>query len=153
MSFPYEPYVKLLFATNRLPYSKDKSFGLARRLVIVPIMKQFVDDPKGLNQEKSDRNLFDNLLEKLPGILNFAITGFQRLVQNNFQFTKSKASNEVLRDYKIEINPILDFYYERIKTANSSRINKKDLYSAYISWCEENNYKSQMNTGQPKFTR
>ena len=154
MSFSYEPYVKLLFAANRLPFSKDKSFGLARRLIIVPFKMQYVTNPKGVNQSKMDVYLFDKLMDELSGILNFAIAGFQRLKDNDFQFTKSKVSDEILHEYKVEINPILDFYIDKVRSgSNESRISKKDLYNKYIDWCEENNYKTQMNIGQHKFTR
>jgi putative DNA primase/helicase len=78
--FSYKPYVKLVFAMNKMPETRDKSYGFERRLTIVPFDMRFVDDPTSENEIKVDRYLTDKLIkEELEGILTFAMRGLMRL--------------------------------------------------------------------------
>tara|TARA_Y100000588_G_C13674273_1_gene677572 strand:- start:86 stop:493 length:408 start_codon:yes stop_codon:yes gene_type:complete len=98
--------------------------------------------------------MFEKLLKEMPGILNFAIQGFKRLYDNNFVFTESKKSNEILGEYKQEINPILDFFKNAVRQTDSEdRVSTDELYEGFQNWCEANNYRNQKNTGKRKFLR
>lgn len=43
--FTYRPYTKLVFSVNRMPYLSDKSYGIERRLIVIPFDKKFVTNP------------------------------------------------------------------------------------------------------------
>ena len=57
---------------NELPIIKDKSHGLQRRFIILPMIKPI---PKSLQ----NKYLSQQLNQELPGILNWAINGLIRL--------------------------------------------------------------------------
>lgn len=138
--FSYAPYCKLVFALNNLPYSKDKSFGFQRRLIIVPFNKTF-------EGRHADVFLQDKLKEELPGILNFALKGLNRLRKNGYMFSSSKAVNEALQAYTDTLNPVQRFVREKLAAAANSDV--KILYdkitSAFGDWADRNGYQNKYN--------
>ena len=147
-------FVKLLFCANRLPYSRDKSYGFQRRLVIVPFNKTYVDEPKNDMQGKKDSFLQGKLMKELDGILVFALEGFKRLKNNSFRFTKAKISQEVVEEYKHELNPFLDFIKDNIsETDIKYRLESRTLYRMFLKWSENNNHKNYANITINKFLR
>lgn len=96
--FSYSPLCKLMFAMNALPFSKDRSHGFHRRLIIIPFEKRF---EKG----SEDKDLASKLKQELPGILNFALDGLKRLRTNKYTFTESEAIERALNEYKEYTEP------------------------------------------------
>lgn len=134
--FSYAPYCKLVFALNNLPYSKDKSFGFRRRLIIVPFNKTF-------EEGKADVFLQESLKEELPGILNFALKGLERLRRNRYKFSSSKAVDEALQAYTDTLNPVQRFVREKLAAADSTcRIRYKMILSAFGDWADQNGYQN-----------
>jgi putative DNA primase/helicase len=103
--FSYKPYVKLVFAMNTLPNTKDKSYGFERRLIIIPFNMRFVDHESQTeteNEAKGDPHLAERLIkEELPGILAFAIRGLQKLRKNNYVFILASEKNYSKGDEKV----------------------------------------------------
>ena len=135
----FKPFAKLVFAANDLPLTMDNSFAYFRRLLILQFNRTFA--PK--NQ---DRYLANKLIKELPGIVNWAIVGLERLHKNNV-FTIPESSKEVLKQYKLASNNVLAFINDRCKVdANSFEI-YKDFYQQYKTYCMDGGMKpkSQRN--------
>jgi len=66
------PTAKIIIATNSKPRFNDKTYGMWRRILLVPFDKVITE----ANQIK---NLADELKTELPGILNWALAGLARL--------------------------------------------------------------------------
>jgi P4 family phage/plasmid primase-like protien len=135
--FTYKPFCKLVFALNNLPYSRDKSFGFERRLLIVPFNRTFSKDER-------DPRLIDKLKMELPGILNFALEGLKRLRKNNYEFSSSKAVDEAVEEYTETLNPLRRFVLEKIVSTKSQldKVSHQSLVIAYDTWCMENGHSS-----------
>jgi len=132
--FSYAPYCKLVFALNNLPYSKDKTLGFRRRLIVVPFNKTF-------EEGKADVFLQESLKEELPGILNFALAGLERLRKNRYVFSKAKAADRTLEEYTDKLNPVQRFVRERLCAADSSaRIRYDSIMTAFADWAERNGH-------------
>jgi putative DNA primase/helicase len=145
--FSYRPFTKLLFSVNRMPFLNDKSYGIERRLIIVPFDKKFVVNPTTPFEGKKISGLAVKLLEEKNGIFNFAMEGYKRLQKNDFEFTEPTRVKALLEDYKLEINPYLDFIRDCIEPAKSSstrEITTKDLRAAYDEWCNATNRKKML---------
>ena len=127
--------VKLLFAMNGQLESGDTSDGLARRLIIVNFVTQFVDfpDPNDPNQRQKDVDILDRLVEELNsgGIFNWVYSGYQLLKTVGY-FTETYDQEELLNDFKRASNPVLVFYddYDRPDSVSNG-----ELYNAYRQWC------------------
>lgn len=106
-----------------------------------------MDNPTKEGQGKNDKELVEKLMGELAGILNFALEGLQRLQKNNYEFTMSQKSLALLEEYRLEINPYLDFVQAAIvptKGKSTKKLDNKKLYSAFVEWCNETNH-SQLN--------
>ncbi|RTE02766.1 phage/plasmid primase, P4 family, partial [Paenibacillus whitsoniae] len=143
--FMYEPICKLVFATNRLPYSRDKSHAFPRRLIILPFRARF-------NADSADKHLREKLEAELPGILNFALKGLKRLRAQNYVFSPSQAAKQVLDEYRETINPILSFVSECIKpVSGAGNIFRKQLREEFNRWCQVNRHTGVSEISERRF--
>jgi putative DNA primase/helicase len=133
-SFNFKPFAKLVFCCNNLPYSRDRSFGLSRRMTIIPFNRQFSGD-------EIDPDLTDKLKLEMEGILQFAIRGLVHLRDNKYQFAKSQVINDARNEYQRLINPIASFVDDMLEAGSATdRIYNENLTRAFQSWCRENGH-------------
>lgn len=122
-------YVRFLILSNELPQIPDAAGALASRFVILMLTRSF------FGQE--DQALTDKLLIELPGILNWALAGLDRLRQRNY-FKMPKASLAAIRQLEDLASPVQAFLRDWCDVTDpSANANVKDLYKAYRHWCEE----------------
>jgi putative DNA primase/helicase len=126
-------------AGNTLPNFGKNTAAMAERLLIFPFDVSF--------SGKEDRGLTDKLIAELPGILNWALVGLDRLRKRG-DFLEP-AESMVAKKRLIHISdPIHGFIEECcvVKTvlasgANGARVaagtDKAVLYDAYLRYCEE----------------
>ncbi|TWH82564.1 DNA primase family protein [Sedimentibacter saalensis] len=126
-SISYRPTCKLVFVTNNLPDTLDITNGFFRKIMIIPFLRTF-------KPEERNVNLTNELLEELPGILNWAIEGLKRLRENNFIFSKCKVIEEYTNNYCLEQNPVKEFFMEHVKVAKDCKTKQSDFYKKYIYW-------------------
>ncbi|APZ96576.1 hypothetical protein Fuma_06246 [Fuerstiella marisgermanici] len=126
-----KPTAKLIFSCNDMPRFTDKSFGLYRRMIVVPFNREVPEHERIHDLDKPHR-----WKDELPGMLNWAIEGLQRLLEQK-QFTYSEVCQAALTDYKFESNPAAAFLEERVTPDGrpNVRILKQELYNAYSNWC------------------
>ena len=137
--FMYKPMCKLVFCLNNLPYSRDKSWGFQRRLIIIPFNKTFKeDDPETQNYGE----LRQSLLAELDGIFMWALEGLKRLKDNKFKFSKSKEIEKALEAYKEEVNPYYNFAKDHLKQGNEDdKISNPTLSNMFREWATEEGHK------------
>lgn len=123
----YKPYCKLVFVVNTLPDSMDVTNGYFRKLMIVPFIRTFKPNERNVN-------LSQELLDELPGILNWAIIGLKRLRENNYQFSQCKVIEECHRSYYAEQNPVKEFFLEHVVLKEGVRTKRSDFYDKYLVW-------------------
>ena len=143
---------KLLFAMNRLPEPQDKTFAFYRRMILVPFNTKFVDNPhEGTNEMKRNPQIEEELLEELPAILAWCIEGLKRLVENKYQFTKSREAEKLMLDYRKDTSPVFSFIEECILDNNNStsgenaRISTQELFEANNYWRIKNGIKGSFD--------
>lgn len=149
--FMYQPTCKLVFCLNNLPYSKDKSWGFQRRLILIPFTKVFDEESQ---DTKNYGELRDKLLSELDGIFLWALDGLQRLRKNKFKFSKSEAVNIALEDYKTEVNPYYNFAKDRLEQGlDTDIITNETLSSAFKEWATKNGHKNLATASNQKIIR
>lgn len=125
--------VKLTFLMNELPVIKDKSHGLQRRIIILPMTKPI---PKSFQ----NKNLSQQLHQELPGILNWAICGLKRLKQNDFNFTISKRMTNIKQKYFNKTSPMAEFIKNCLEpNFDNTNLSGNELMTAFKTWSEMNN--------------
>lgn len=81
-------------------------------------------------------------MEERSGILNWIFEGRERLIANDFRFTRSKAAEAKLAEYEVESNSILLFLQDRqfyptaiYRGQQWERVSSSDSYQDYRGWC------------------
>ena len=88
---------------------------------------------------KEDRGLEDELARELPGILNWALDGLQRLNEQG-RFTRPRATEVQLHELRALASPVSAFVAERCATGPGYEILVDDLYAAWKHWADANGH-------------
>jgi putative DNA primase/helicase len=120
--------VRFLLLTNELPRFSDVSTALAKRLVVLVLVRSFygVEDPA----------LLGKIVPELPGILNWALDGRARLRARG-RFTAPASATGAVRALEDLASPITAFLREMCVRQNDAEVPRDALWSAWKSWCEE----------------
>lgn len=135
--FDFNPVATQIFACNHLPNSYDLSNATGRRAVIIEFPRTFTD-------EERDPELIKALESELSGILNRAIEGALRLVQNG-GFTLPVSTLKLVSQWVKTNNPTRLFLEEMFTKGDllKDKIRFKEVYEVYANWCYEEGYNQQ----------
>lgn len=132
--FQFNNVSKLLFSANTLPPVSDKSFGLHRRLVIVPFLRTYT-----IGDKDYDPNILTKLRTEYAKtyLLNLGIQGIERLIQNN-GFTIPNVVEEMLDDYIKDNNNCVQWLEDKPELDEREI---KEVYREYCMFCLSNGTK------------
>ena len=119
---------RFLILTNEVPRLTDSSGALASRFVTLILRKSFYG--------KEDQGLTDKLLAEMPGILKWAIEGWERLVKRG-HFIVPQSSKTVQQEMEDLGSPIGAFLRQRCVIAAGAAVACDALYEAWLDWCRE----------------
>ena len=119
---------RILMLTNELPKIADASGALASRFIILKLTKSFLGH--------EDQTLTDRLLLERPGILNWAIDGWERLSARG-HFVQPKSAIGKVQELEDLGSPIGTFVRERCVIGQGRRIASANLREKYRLWCGE----------------
>ncbi len=139
--FEFYPIAKIWWAVNHKPIIKDTTHAMWRRIMLIPFKATF-DPYQGRGQPPEE--LKAEMLAELPGILVWAVKGFQLWRENRFREVPKEvqAATESYRRESDVIGRFLDDCCDRDSTAKTKA---SELYQAYKTWAEEN--------GEPLFSQ
>jgi len=130
---PYELYPeekpKMAFATNKLIKSGADDGGVLRRMLLLHFNQEIKDDEK-------IRDLTERFRDEKSGILNLALSGLQRLIENN-RFSMSESRAKFIDEYKSDINPVRAYLKSCLVYDKGLMVAKKFVYAHYKAWCDE----------------
>lgn len=134
--FAFEPFVKMIFALNRMMKVKDNSDGWYRRLLPVRFKRQFLPgDPS------RDPLLYDKLLSEIDGIFAWSLLGLERLRKRGGFDLSHQETQDILNEYRRINSPVQAFVEDCCKVGDPDLFaSKADLYKAYQSYCGKNGY-------------
>lgn len=135
------PSAKLMFAWNERPKFRDKSFGLWRRMILIPLNRRIPDDSR--NKEMVSPRYW---LNEAGGIMNWALIGLGRLLQQG-GFSRCRVVDEALSDYRTEVNPVLEFFQDFVEVNSEESIKSDLLYKLYQNWCEASGHRAMNSRG------
>lgn len=148
-TFEFTPYCKLVLAANIFPRITDHSSAFYKRLVLIPCDRIFTE-------REQNRKLKNQLLEELPGILNWSLDGLERLNERGY-FQENDFMNEAIEELREDSNPVEVFFKDNIAIDLDPgiKIDKSRLYKYYTMWCVENGNRplSMNNFGQAVYRR
>jgi putative DNA primase/helicase len=119
---------RFVLLSNELPRIADASGALASRFIILTMTESFYG--------REDPDLTDKLLREMPGILNWAIAGWQRLAERG-HFVQPASSVEAMHELENLGSPIGAFIRDRCIVAPGEEVACADLFGAWQSWCTD----------------
>ncbi|MGP1308866.1 MAG: phage/plasmid primase, P4 family [Phycisphaerales bacterium] len=120
---------RVMFLTNEIPEVADTSGALASRFEALRLRRSFLGE--------ENLQLASQLLEELPGILNWAIEGWHRL-RSRGRLTSPESSVETKTGMAEAGSPVLAFINECCLVGSNRRVPVDDVFRAWCSWCESN---------------
>ncbi|NAY82432.1 MAG: hypothetical protein GU362_06115 [Thaumarchaeota archaeon] len=138
--FSFRNRAKFFFSANVLPKVSDNTRAFYRRLVIVNF-------PRTFDENTADPTLPEKLTneKELSGILNWALEGLKRLMQNGFRFSYNKSVEEIEELYTRASDPVKAFLEEETVEDPNAWIVKQDLYQAYVDYVKKHKLMSPLS--------
>jgi putative DNA primase/helicase len=127
--FEYVPQFKLFLATNHRPEIRNGDYGIWRRVRLVPFNVT-------IPPSEQDRRLRDKLSAELPGILAWAVRGFQRQQAHGLGWPT--AVREATATYQLDMDPLRDFIEDCCDLDQSAWTRTSDIWETYIAWAGRN---------------
>lgn len=120
---------RFLLLTNELPRIGDVSGALAKRFIVLVLKESFYG--------KEDLGLFDKLVVELPGILNWALEGRDRLYSRGY-FQQPASADDLIQEFQDLGSPEATFLKTKTAISPGHSVAQKELFAAWQRWCEEN---------------
>ncbi len=107
-AFQFKNKCKFILLVNEIPKGANPNKGFYRRFLIVPCTATF-------EGKKVDRDIRRRIAaSELPGIMNWALAGFKRLVDQGYQFSASAAVDRALIEYQMESNNVAQWCEDHV---------------------------------------
>jgi putative DNA primase/helicase len=136
---------KWILIGNNFPRITDFSQGLFRRVDIIRWTESFQDSPKKVEDLstlilKTEKNV----------LLNWCLQGLQRLIKNDWKFTKSAESEKAHSEFVFQSDKVrlftseLDVQYDEGRT---TFMDKDVMFDSFNKWADRNNFEQMSSTG------
>lgn len=127
--FEFRPTFKLWLAANHKPTVRGNDHGIWRRIRLVPFTVT-------IPEAERDPKLLEKLAAELPGILAWAVRGC--LDWREHGLGAPEAVKAATASYRDEMDVLGPFLEEATSPAPGLRVTARELYEAYVAWCQGN---------------
>lgn len=131
--FCYTPTFKLFLHTNHRPEIRGTDTGIWSRPRLIPFLVTF-DGKEG--RPHPDPDLDAKLDAERSGILAWAVAGARQWFTNGLG--SCSTVEKATAAYREESDALAPFFADRITAVPDSFTPSKELYAAYVAWCEQN---------------
>ncbi len=143
-TFTFSPTAKHLYSANQLPDASVDDDAFYRRIMLV----QF---PHTIPINERESNLAETIInEELSGVLNWAIEGYQRLVDQD-EFTGARNPSKVRETWETWGSTVDRWRQECIQFEPDAWVPKETAHQSYTAFCEDRGLPA--GKSQNKFTR
>jgi putative DNA primase/helicase len=127
--FEFQPEFKLFLACNHKPEIRGTDEGMWRRVILVPF-------DVTIPPEERNKRLPAKLRNELPGILNWAIGGYQEWRRDGLQ--EPEEVKAATQSYREEMDLLAHFLHECCELGEKKEVPTGELFNAYEVWCKKN---------------
>jgi putative DNA primase/helicase len=131
--FTFTPRFKLWFAGNHKPTIKGSDHGIWRRVQLIPFTVTIA-------AEKKDPNLLEKLRHELPGILNWAVAGYQEW--KRMGLTPPAVIREQVKEYKREEDVLAEWLEDCCDHGAETHVTREELQQSYMTYCARTGVRS-----------
>jgi len=133
--------IPLLMANaNQLPYLKDISHGMARRLCVLSFDVE-------ITRDRQNKSLAKDLVSEYPAIFNWMMEGRRMFVEAGYKLPLNHDLEDAIEDYQSEYDSVLKFMqdmgFKRQMSGDVTDMTPRwmslsSLYARYLRWCTSN---------------
>lgn len=120
---------RFMLLTNEIPRFADGSGALPSRFLILRLTRTFYDN--------EDHCLEARLMAELPSILNWALTGLDRLTHRG-RFMQPSAAHELIEELELLASPVRAFLADECVVEPGAETAASTLFDAFGAWCRAN---------------
>lgn len=121
--------VRVMMMSNELPRFSDASGTIASRFIVLEHTKSFLGN--------EDRTLVSRLMAELPGILNWALAGLDRLLARG-RFDEPETSKDLGEIMRQTASPYAAFVADQCVVGEQYETDADEMWAAWSFWCAEN---------------
>ena len=118
---------RFIIISNELPRLADASGALASRFIVLVLINSFYG--------REDQTLTGRLLTELPGILNWSIAGWHRLIKRG-HFLQPGSALDAVRQLEDLGSPIGAFLRERCVIGAGCNVEINRMFETWCAWCK-----------------
>jgi len=118
---------RFMFLANELPRFSDASGALAGRFLVLRFTQSFYG--------REDKELTGKLLIELPGILLWALQGWERLHRRG-RFEQPPSAEDAIRDLEDLTSPVGAFVRDRCIVGAGFTVEAMELFQAWKDYCQ-----------------
>jgi putative DNA primase/helicase len=119
---------RLMILSNELPEFGDASGVIAQRFIVLKMTISWLG--------KEDTRLARKLTAEMPGILNWALEGLERLERTG-RITVPASSREAVTTMQDTASPVTAFVRERCQTGPDHQVAVDALWAAWKDWADD----------------
>jgi putative DNA primase/helicase len=120
---------RFMVISNELPHLGDASAAIAGRFVTLLLTRSWLG--------KEDPALEPEIHAELPGILNWALVGLDRLERTNC-FTRPRSTDEAFVALQDLASPVGAFVRDRCTVELAAEVEVDEIWSAWKDWADDN---------------
>lgn len=117
---------RFMVLTNELPRIEDSAGAFISRFIVLTLRESFFG--------KEDHELSERLMLELPGILNWALDGLDRLRARG-RFVQPSAADDMIREFEELSSPIAAFVRDRCRLDAGACTPCDQLFAEWGHWC------------------
>lgn len=137
-AFNFTPFATFWMGTNHLPFTRDLSFGMFRRAIILNLNRKF-------GEAEADVQLIDKLLAELPGILARVVRAFAGVIERG-GFTVPDSSAEALKAWRRDSDQVAQFVDEMCEVkAGHGPVTHAELFNTFKEWTQDQNIRHSVS--------
>lgn len=119
---------RVVILSNELPQFRDASTAIVGRFLTLMMHESFYG--------REDLDLTGKLLDELPAILHWALTGLDRLRLTR-RFTRVESGESAMREMEDAASPVRAFVRDRCVIDKVAAVDRPDIWAAWKEWAEE----------------
>ncbi len=121
---------RFIVLSNEVPQLEDASAAIADRFIIIPLSNSFLG--------REDTGLFEKLRPELPGILNWALDGLDRLGKRGRLIAPGSAADAMETMHSLA-SPVREFVADKCFVSDKIGVPRPDLFNLWVEWARERN--------------
>lgn len=134
--FYFNNFAKLIFNTNSLPKTNDKTRAFYRRLYLIEFPNRFE------GSDKEDKLLFQKITqEEIEGLAIKCLGYLMDLFDRGFFFTNDQSVDELTKKYERLTNPLITFLDETTERDLNDAIPKWQLRDLFTQWLSDKSFR------------